>query len=219
MVRLRADKSTDRFNNKKYSDYHCRAFGYSEGLEAYFHRNLEEKDKREKEAQVRLERKEEKYLTWITRQYRILTLEGGEELKSIFQRDWEQIRVIPSLVSGGIEGEEMEMLREVFLDHYQRLRDVFRYYSNLLGDTNSHDGTYTMNQTEFTRFMFDLGSKVKGTTPVALFLWAATGEQTTPSLSTRKVEMTRATFLEAIGIMAAHSSSSNYFQSSQCSAI
>lgn len=112
--------------------------------------------------------------------------------QAMFDADWAQIRNAKSIL---VEGEE-RLVVEACCKHYVAMRDVFRFYSNLMGAGTSTGNSFSMDQNEFMAIILNSRFPLHGVNPAAVFALACTGERT--MISDPSVRMTRAQFLDGL---------------------
>ncbi|KAA0161290.1 hypothetical protein FNF31_03904 [Cafeteria roenbergensis] len=112
--------------------------------------------------------------------------------QAMFDTDWAQVRNAKSII---VEGEE-KLVIDVCCKHYVAMRDVFRFYSNMMGAGTSTGNSFSMDQNEFMAIILDSRFPLHGVNPAAVFALACTGERT--MISDPSVRMSRAQFLDGL---------------------
>ncbi len=126
---------------------------------------------------------------------------GGEDIGKIFDRDWAQMQYSLELIPPVQRIEQTEAIKKLLLQYYQPLRDLFRYYSNLLDDPDDQSPGYSMSCNEFVNLVLDAGITLGSLMSQQLFVYAVSGNKAnrrTPTMGMNRVAM-----LEAILIAAA----------------
>lgn len=155
--------------------------------------------KAQKEEQKRIAA--EKRRKELEEQAAALLASGGEDIGKIFDRDWTQVQHCLELIPPIQRIEQEEAIKTVLLQYYQPLRDLFRYYSNLLDDPDDQSPGYSMSCNEFVNLLLDAGITLGTMMSQQLFVYAISGSKTnrrTPTMGMNRVAM-----LEAILIAAA----------------
>ena len=183
------------------SDWHNEAFGYSP-VAGHRRRRVLDAEARERAIQEEAKRVAAmKRKAALEEQAAALLEAGGDEVTELFSRDWKQLHwSLDLLPQGGREVEKLK-LHDLLLKYYQPLRDLFRYYSNLLGGEEKGPHNYNMSANEFSCLIIDAGIQLSSIMPQQLFVYAITGKRK----GRRKPGMglSRAAFIEAMLLCAA----------------
>ena len=133
----------------------------------------------------------------------MLTTMQAPTAQKMLDVDWPRLKLLPALI---VDPTDREPLRKVLLNHYNSLRDVFRYFSNLIGPGSSADSAFNISMNEWLLFMTECNIRVSRYSPTLIYAAACTGVAPwdNPRLAgAGMASMDRARFVDGVCLLAA----------------